>query len=196
MFGITAFAQAPFAALGGNVYNQALSESVAPADSVVSVLVHAPAISESIAVVDTQSVTQGLAAAISESASPSDTPSTTQIRVAFVVESVAESDVYDQIAGKFVTMSDSISVVDDYALSNNIFNVTVPEATTPSDTDSSTGLILVEEVDEVMGVADTQAVTQALAAAINESIASLDAYTETRDLVASIAENTTMAPAQ
>ena len=189
MFGITTFAQSPFAALGGNAYNEEVSESVATSDSFVNVLVQALDIAESIEAADTQAVTQVLAALQNEDISPVDTPATTLLAVAFVDESIAAADSIEQITGKFVNMDDSMGVADNYALSNNIFNVAVPESTTPSDTDSSTGLILVEEVDETMGAADTQAVTQALVAAVAESIASLDAYTETRDLAAAIAES-------
>jgi hypothetical protein len=189
MFGITTFAQSPFASLGGNAYNQAVSESVALADAQAAGIVKALNVAESIAAADTPTVLQNLGVIIAESTSPVDTPSTTQIRMAFQDESMLAAENITELTGKFVDMNESIALADAYTLSNNIFNVAIAEAAIPSDTDSSTGLILVEEVDEVMSVADTQAVTQALAAAIAESIASLDAYTETRDLVAAIAES-------
>jgi hypothetical protein len=189
MFGITTFSQSPFAALGGNVYNQALSESVAPADAQAANIVKALNIAESIAAADTQAALQTLAALQNESVGPVDTPSTTLLAVAFQDESMLAAENITELTGKFVNMNESVATNDTFAVINNIFGVSVSEATTPSDTDSSTGLILFEEQDEVMGAADTQAVAQALAAAISESIASLDVYTETRDLVASIAES-------
>jgi len=189
MFGITTFAQSPFAALGGNAYNQSVSESVAATDDFIGVIAYASNIAESIAAADTQDVAQGFAVAIGESTGPVDTPSTSLLAVAFVEDSLAQTDNYEQLSGKFVDMDESMAVADAYTLSNSIFNAVVPESTTPSDTDSSTGLILIEEVDEVMSVADTQAAIRVLSTAVAESIASLDGYTETQDLAASIVES-------
>jgi hypothetical protein len=188
-FGITTFAQSPFASLGGNAYNQSVSESVALADAQAVAIVKALDVAESIAAVDTPTALQNLGVAVNETTNLVDSIVGGLLSTATQDETVAAADSLIQEYGTFLTVSDSMAVVDAYTLTNNIFNVAVAEATTPSDTDSSTGLILIEEVDEVMSVAETQAVTQALAAAVAESIASLDAYTETRDLVASIAES-------
>jgi hypothetical protein len=190
MFGITTFAQSPFAALGGNAYNQSVSESVATADDFIGVIAYASDIAESMAVADAQAVIQGFAVAINESTGPVDTPSTTLLAESFVEDSIAQTDVYEQLSGKFVNMDDSITVADAYTLSNSIFNAVVAEIQNPDDTVSSTGLILFEEQDETMGVADTQAAIRVVSAAVAESIANLDAYTETRALAAVIAEDT------
>ena len=52
MFGITAFAQSPFATLGGNSYSVALSEAITLADSIVGTASFAGSISENITVAD------------------------------------------------------------------------------------------------------------------------------------------------
>lgn len=190
MFGLTAFSQSPFSALGGTVYSRSISESVAPADSIVGVLVQASAIAESVAAADTQNLAQVLGAAISESMAPADTQVPTQIRVATYAESMAVTDAQEQLTGKFVFMAESVAASDAYTLSNNTFNAVVPETMNAGDTVSSTGLILFEEVDETVGIAESIAVAQALVAAISESIASLDAYAKTSILPVNISEET------
>ena len=177
MFGITAFAQSPFAALGGNVYNQSLSESVASADVVSISLTQAPTIFEFISVVDTQVSDQTLAALISESTSSVDTLSNILLGVAFQDESMLAAENIAQLTGKFVTVADSVSTNDTFAVINNVFNITVSEATTPSDTDSSSGLILIEEVDEVMDIVDTKTGVFVFGRGVAESVAVADNMT-------------------
>ena len=60
MFGITAFAQSPFAALGGTVYSRDLTESVAAADAVLGALATQNAVTETAAATDAVSTTQAL----------------------------------------------------------------------------------------------------------------------------------------
>lgn len=192
MFGITAFAQAPFAALGGNTYNQNLSDSVASADVVSLDFIQATNIAESIASADTQTTTQDLVALQNESIGPVDTPSATQIRVAFQAESMLAAENITELTGKFVNMSESVALGDDYALSNNIFGVSVSESTTPSDIDSSTGIVVLKGVDESLSAADSQTVFQTLIAAVAEATTGVDVYTGERTLVAAINENATI----
>jgi hypothetical protein len=177
VFGITAFAQSPFAALGGSAYNEAVGESVASADVVSISLTQAPTIFEFISVVDTQVSDQTLAALISESTSSVDTLSNILLGVAFQDESMLAAENIAQLTGKFVTVADSVSTNDTFAVINNVFNITVSEATTPSDTDSSSGLILIEEVDEVMDIVDTKTGVFVFGRGVAESVAVADNMT-------------------
>jgi len=189
MFGITAFAQSPFAALGGNAYNQSVSESAAATDDFVGLIAYAFNVAESIAAAETQATSQNTSALINESTGPVDTPSTTLLAVGFVEDSIDQTDNYEQLTGTFVDISESISLTENYALSNSIFAATVAESQIPDDIVSSTGFIIFEDQNETISVSDTQAAITLLSAAVAESIVSLDAYTQTRDLVASITES-------
>jgi hypothetical protein len=155
MFGITSFAQSPFAALGVSVFNEAQVESIAAADAVAAVVINTSAIAESMGAADLQRI-PGLPEPVFEEVLP----------------------------------------VDAYSVSNNIFNVVVSESTTPSDTDSSTGLILTEEMDETVGIADSISFTASLAADIAESITPDDVVTGERQFNLFISESVSAADTQ
>ena len=155
MFGITTFAQSPFAALGVATYNQTVSESIAVSEAQTNVLLQNDAVVESTVITDIQSV-----------------PGAPEL----VAESIALSDAY--------------------SLSNNIFNALVSESTTPSDTDSSTGVIFSEEVDEVNGISDSIAAAQTHITDVAESVTTSDAFTGERVFNYFISESVSAADVQ
>jgi len=155
MFGITTFAQSPFAALGVSVFNEAQAESIAAADAVAAVVINTSAIAESTGAVDLQ-----------------------------------------RVIGAPDPVLEAVLPEDAYSVSNNIFNVLVAESTTPSDTDSSTGIILTEEMDETVGIADSISFTASLAADISESITTADAFTGERQFNLFISESVSAADTQ
>jgi hypothetical protein len=169
MFGITAFSQSPFAALGGTVYSRDLTESVAASEAQVAVLLQPLSITETTAATATQTLLQTLAANISESTTPTDAQTEDMIIAGAVTESVIATETITQIAGKFVYVTESVAATDDIVVNPSIFNAALSASATAQDTVSTTGLILFEEQDETSIASDAVSSTQTLVAAIAES---------------------------
>lgn len=189
MFGITAFAQSPFAALGGTVYNRDLTETATATEAQVAVLLQNSSITEDATATATQTLQQVLAASISESSTPNNSQTAQIDLVASLDESTVATDTQAQLAGKFVSITETAAATDSILVDPSIFNAAVSEDTVIQDTISSTGLILFEEQDESSAATDSVSSTQSLVAAIAESATPQALQTNIATLVASLNED-------
>ena len=92
MFGFSAYAQAPYASLGGTVFSATISESAVAADSVFSALSVAGLISEAATASDSISALRTLPGSISELVTASDAVSALRTLPGAISESAVASE--------------------------------------------------------------------------------------------------------
>ena len=144
----------PVSAGGGNVYNEAITESLSSSDAIACAAAFARAASEAALATDSQSATGTLAAAASESASATDAP------VSVLVASAA--------------VSESGSAADAVSAGAASYDVTVTEAASAADAVSVIAT-RVAAVSEALSAADAYTVTATMGAAVSENGSAADA---------------------
>lgn len=144
----------PTSAGGGNVYNEAITESLSSSDAIACAAAFARAASEAALATDSQSATGTLAAAASESASATDAP------VSVLVASAA--------------VSESGSAADAVSAGAASYDVTVTEAASAADAVSVIAT-RVAAVSEALSAADAYTVTATMGAAVSENGSAADA---------------------
>ena len=178
MFGITTFAQSPFAALGVSAFNEAQSESIAVADAVVASIIRSAAIAESMGVADLQRVI-GAPDPVFESTTPNDSYGVSNnVFNVLVAESTTPSDT-DSSTGIIFTeeMEETVGAADSIASTANFISA-VSESTTPSD--AFTGeRVFNYFISESVAAADAQAGIFNYAVAVAETMAAADNMTFT-----------------
>lgn len=132
MFGISTFANVPFASLAGPVYNSAVSETGAATDAVSSKQTFASAVTETGTATDTVSSTQTFVSFIVETGTATDAVSSTQTFVSFITELATATD---STVG-FILFSPSIEetgTATDVVGSTQTFNSLIAELATATD---------------------------------------------------------------
>lgn len=180
MFGLTTFAQSPFAALGVSSFNETQSESIAVADAVVASIIHSSAIAESMGAVDLQRVI-GAPDPVFESTTPNDAYGVSNnIYNVLVAESTTPSDT-DSSTGIIFTeeMDETLGAADSIASTANFISA-ISESTTPSD--AFTGeRVFNYFISESVSPAEAQAGVFNFVATVAETFAATDNMTYTVD---------------
>ena len=105
MYGISAFAQAPFAALGGNYYPLSITESLTSGDSYVDIAAFLASITEATTLADSQTAPFVFSFNISENLNSAETESVVAALNAAIVESLSILDA--NITGGWNTIDDT-----------------------------------------------------------------------------------------
>jgi len=113
MFGDVAFAQAPFASLGGNTFGGSVSETASVSDASTALFVAGRAVNEAVSSVAEQSVIATLLATNAEAASALDAPDTlNNIFNADIAAFASGVDNYAGTADYTVTQDEAASGLD------------------------------------------------------------------------------------
>lgn len=160
MFGLTAFSQSPFAALGQGVIAGAVSESLSASDAVSATLVANGSVQELLSVLDT--TTNNI------------------VMGASIAESMLVIDQYQQVSGKFVYVNESISVNALQNVSSGTYNVDVAESASVTEAEAA-GKLYTKSVAESASIADAQSGTFNYIVSTDESVAATDTITYTVD---------------
>lgn len=186
MFGITAFAQSPFAALGGNVYNETVIESVAVAAVIDGIVLNIGYIDESIAVGSTITATVTFNPAVLESVAVADSISAAGSTYNVSVAESAVVDAFQSYTGNELSASITEAVVAADGLSVQFIGyVDVAESAAVSDSQVSARSVNTD-VSESSAVADSIAAALALTGSVDESVAVADLITYTYDANANV----------
>jgi hypothetical protein len=179
MFGITAFAQSPFAALGGNVYNAAISESLAVDAVVDGIALNIGYIDETVSVGSTITATVTFNQDVVEAAAVTDSISAAGSIYNVLVAESAVIDAFQNFAGAELTASITESVVAADGLSVQFIGyVDIAESVSVSDEQISQRA-LNAALTESAAAADSQAANLVLTGSVNESAAVADNITYT-----------------
>jgi hypothetical protein len=180
MFGITTFAQSPFAALGVSSFNETQSESIAVADAVVASIIRSAVIAESMGVADLQRVI-GAPDPVFESTTPNDSYGVSNnIFNVLVAESTTPSDT-DSSTGIILTeeVDETVGIADSISFTASLA-ADIAESITPDDAftgERQFNLFISESVS----AADTQAGVFNFVATVAETVAASDNMTFTVD---------------
>ena len=116
MFGITAFAQAPFSTLAGNVFSASVNETAAGFDVVDTNAVQALAVFEASAVADSPAADVGFGVSISELAAASEQLVALVDFAVNAAESARTIDVFETNANSMVFIAERVVAVDSTAI--------------------------------------------------------------------------------
>ena len=112
MYGISAFAQSPFAALGGNYYPLSITESLTSRDSYVDIAAFLASITEGITSGDVESSTAQFAAIVTEALTSADAETIGSAYFFVQVENFAPADAYTTSFGYPLSITEGISVAE------------------------------------------------------------------------------------
>ena len=188
MFGLTTFAQSPFAALGGNTYIKTLTETAAVTDAYVGVRVLPVAISETVTVDATVYSIQSLVALIQETAGATDAFANTMLALAAISESAGVSESMSSLSGKFVYITETAAIADAISAGGSIYNVLQQETENIQAFDSTGNIITVNVTENAVTADATQTAQLVLNELINESTTPADVYAAIAQFVAFINE--------
>lgn len=178
-FGITAFAQSPFAALGGNVYSASITESIAVDDSITSVVLKLSFVDESVAVGSTVTAIVTFNPAVTETAAVEDSISAAGSTYNVAVAESAVIDAFQSFTGNELAVSITEHVVAADNLSVQFIGyVDVAESAAVSDTQTGARAFN-KSVSESAAIAETQAAGLDLVDSVNETILVADSITYT-----------------
>jgi hypothetical protein len=121
MFGDVAFAQVPFAALGGNTFLASISESSSAAETSSYTFSLGGLISESAGAADSQTVTAAYSVAIAETASAAETTTVQARYFVAVSEAASAADIFTAVK----TVNANVTGIQLYVLIGNALVWTV-----------------------------------------------------------------------